>query len=67
MVLQVVQKLSQAALDTELDPSESELVLGHTRSSCSFGTLLGSSVGLGIPTGLGALPAEEERVDFETK
>ena len=40
-----MQKLSQAALNIEFDLSESELVLGHTRSSCRLGTPLGSSVG----------------------
>ena len=45
MVLQVVQKFSQAAPDTEFDPSESELMLRHTRSSCRLGIPLESSVG----------------------
>ena len=33
------------ALKIEIDPSESEIELGHTRSSCRLGTPLGSSVG----------------------
>ena len=58
-------------MDTKLDPSKFELVLGHTRSSCRLGTLLRSSmekirvvasVGLEISTGLGVLPTKEERV-----
>ena len=59
------------ALDIEFDPSESELVLGHTKSSCKLGTPLESLVGkirvvvlveLGIQTEPKALPTEEECV-----
>ena len=71
MVLEVVQKLSQTAPNIELDPFESEFVLGHTKSSCRLGMPLESLeekiqvvalVEHGIQARLGALPAEEERV-----
>ena len=59
------------ALDTEFDPFESELELGHTRNSYKLGTFLKSSarkiqvvalVVLGIQVGPEALSVKEKRV-----
>ena len=72
MVLQVVQKFLQVALDIEFDPSEFvELVPWHTRSSYKLDTPPESSMGriwvvalvtLGIQARLEALPATKEHV-----
>ena len=59
------------ALKIEIDLSESEIELGHTRSSCRLGTLMGSkakkirvvaSVGLETQVGPRVLPAEEKHM-----